>query len=93
MKKDLIPAFDMVLSMLKPISPRKKNKALKILANDSIYDMFDYLEKDGCFPKGNEKLFRAYLGIELHDYEPGENYAELNEEKLIRFLDALGLDK
>lgn len=90
--KQLIPAFDMVLSKLKPIPQDKREEGIEIATEDSIYDLFDFMEEVGCFPENQEKNFRTYLNIELHDYEKDENYAELNPDKFSTLLNALGIN-
>ena len=88
----LISAFDMVLSKLKPIPEDKQKDGIKIVMEDSVYDLFDFMEEVGCFPENQAKAFRTYLSIELHDYEENENYAELNPDKFSKLLTTLGID-
>ena len=89
--KNLISAFDMVLSKLKPIPQDKRKEGFEIAMEDSIYDLFDFMEEVGCFPENQAKNFRTYLNIEMHDYEENENYAELNSDKFLALLNVLGI--
>lgn len=90
--KHLIPALDMVLSKLKPIPQDKREEGLEIVTEDSVYDLFDFMEEVGCFPENQIKQIRTYLSIELYDYEENENYAELNQDKFLKLLTALGIN-
>lgn len=90
--KELVSAFDMVLSKIKPIPQDKRKEGFEIAMEDSIYDLFDFMEEVGCFPENQVKQFRTYLSIEMHDYEKNENYAELNSDKFLALLTALDIN-
>lgn len=87
--KELVSAFDYVLSLLKPIPEDKMEEAVEICTEDTLYDLFDFMETNQCFPEAQATKLRCYLSIELYNYEYGENYTEENTEKYNKLLDAL----
>ena len=88
-QKQLKPAFETMLSRLKPVSKEHQEEATRIMQEDSLYDLFDFLIDIGCFPEKYTQQIRTYLGIELFNYETEENYSELDTEKYVKFLDAV----
>ena len=85
----MISAYEYALSKLKPVPDELRDEAKTILLEESFEDFLDYLVEKHLMPA--DKFLYSYLNTEIRDYEPYDNYNELNEKKYIQFLEKINL--
>ena len=85
----MISAYEYALSKLKPVPDELRDEAKTVLLEESFEDFLDFLVEKHLMPA--DKFFYSYLNTEIRDYEPYDNYNELNEKKYIQFLEKINL--